>query len=513
MIKISPTVQLSVGLVFLTLSILLVAQALGLAPGIRDDNRVYARQKLAETIALQATIALKRDDRFFLEQMFQQIVEETPSILSLALRRPDASIGYQTSAHNKLWTLSPKEASTATRIRLPVSVGGTRQGTIEISFTDLGKDQDKLLGLPRIVWLVIFICISGFGAFFIYLKRVLRHLDPSSVVPARVRNALNTMAEGVLVLDKRGQIVLANDSLLLNLATTEHKLIGRKASEIGLINEHSNDPEKLPWKLAQAYGEKQVKMRMRLEFSQKKKILFSVNSVPILDERGKNQGTINSFDDITEIEDKNALVAKMLKNLVEKQSAIERKNKELHHLATRDALTNCFNRRYLFDALEAHFQRKDATQQEFCVIMLDIDHFKRINDTYGHGVGDTVIKGVCDVIKNKVRQDDIVARFGGEEFCVLLSEITPVRALEVAEACRKNIESAPIEGITVTTSFGVSSLIYGAHTPNELILQADQALYHAKNLGRNRCIMWSRSIALSSENKDSKARVGEPKRA
>ncbi len=507
MIKISPTVQLSVGLVFLTLSILLIAQALGLAPGIRDENKVYARQKLAETVALQTTIALKRDERLFLEQIFEQIVADTPSILSLALRKPDASISYQTSAHPKLWDLGPQESSTATRIKLPVTVGGIKQGNIEISFTDLGKEHEKLFGLPRLVWLVIFICISGFTAFFIYLKRVLRHLDPSSVVPARVRNALNTMAEGVLVLDKRGQIVLANDALVLKLATTENKLIGRKASEIGLINEHSNDPEKLPWLMAQAYGEKQVKMRMRLEFSEKRKLLFSVNSVPIVDERGKNQGTINSFDDITEIEEKNALVAKMLKNLVEKQSDIERKNKELHHLATRDALTSCFNRRYLFDALAEHFERKDATQQEFCVIMLDIDHFKRINDTYGHGVGDSVIKGVCDIVRNKVRKDDIVARFGGEEFCVLLSEITPERALEIAEACRLAVEQATIDGVTLTSSFGVTSLSYGASTPNELILQADQALYHSKNNGRNLCTMWTRSISLNSENSELNART------
>jgi len=500
MFKISPTIQLSVGLVFLTISILLVAQAIGLAPGIKDENRLYAREKLAETIALQTTIALKRDDRFFLEEMFRQIVRDTPSILSLGLRRTDTSVVFQTEAHAKVWNLRLTDNSTQTHIKLPIGINGVKKGTLEITFNDLSSESDKLFGMPRLVWLVVFICISGFTTFSIYLKRVLRHLDPSSVVPARVRNALNTMAEGVLILDKRGQIVLANESLVVKLATIEDKLIGRKASELGWKLEVSSNPEKLPWVLSQKTGEKQVNVRMRIDFSENKKVLFSVNSVPITDENGKSQGTINSFDDITELEEKNSMLNKMLKNIVEKQRDIEQKNEELNYLATRDPLTNCFNRRYLFDALNEHFARQDATHKEFCVLMLDIDHFKRINDTFGHGVGDTVIKAVCDAVKTKIRRGDIIARFGGEEFCILLSEITAERAVQLAEACRMAIENSPVDEIRVTASFGITSLTYGATTPNELVLQADQALYDSKNNGRNKCTLWSVSLAEKNQS-------------
>lgn len=498
MLRISPTIQLSVGLVFLTVSILLLAQALGLTPGVRHEDRIFARQKLAEAIALQTSIAVKHDDRLFLESMFKQIVHDTPEVLSIALRRPDGSISYQSEGqHDKLWTLTHNQGSTATQIQVPINIDNYAKTTLEIAFEEIGKQQERLYGLPRTVWLILFICISGFIAYFIYLKRVLRHLDPSSVIPARVRNALNTMAEGVLILDKRSHVVLANDALLDKLRSSERKLVGRKADELGWRLEREETPVRYPWTIAQNSGERQKNVRMRMDYSDNNKMLFKVNSVPIIDDHGKNQGTINSFDDITELEEKNGMLNKMLKNLMEKQRDIEQKNKELHFMATRDPLTSCYNRRYLFDTLSKYFTTKNRT--DFCVIMLDIDKFKRINDTYGHGVGDVVIKGVCDAVRKNIRNDDIIARFGGEEFCVILTDISPEHALVVAENCRKSVESASMEGVSITSSFGVAALTFGAKTPNELVLQADQALYHSKRNGRNRSTLWSPTVATQNE--------------
>ncbi|TVZ40656.1 PAS domain S-box-containing protein/diguanylate cyclase (GGDEF)-like protein [Alteromonadaceae bacterium 2753L.S.0a.02] len=489
--KISPTVQLSIGLVLLTISILLVAQAIGLTPGINSNERLYARQKLAETIALQATIALKRNDRFFLPTMFNQIVEQTPSIRSLALRRSDTTVAYQTALHAKLWTLSSGSSSTPEEFRIPIVLDGVNQANLEITFTPLGSDNNELLGIPRFIWFIIFICTSGFLTFSIYLRRTLKHLDPSSVVPARVRNALNTMAEGVLILDKRTQVILANDAFVSRFERPETKLIGRNASKLGLSLE--NNSLHLPWELAQRSGQKQVKVRMRASLKGESAI-FNVNSVPILDEKNRFQGTINSFDDITEIEAKTSMLQDMLTNLVDKQKYIEIKNQELHHLATRDPLTDCYNRRSLFERLEQHFKSKNTLHQEFCVIMLDIDHFKRINDTFGHNVGDVVIKGVCHLVWQQLGKHDMIARFGGEEFCVLLPECTTQRAQHLAEKCRSMIAGNPIDNIEVTASFGISTLAFGAQTPNEIILQADQALYASKNAGRNRCTLWSQAL-------------------
>jgi len=486
-------------------SILLLAQALGLTPGVSHEDRIYGRQKLAEAIALQTNIALKRDDAFFMESMFKQIIKETPEVLSLALRKQDGTLILQTPSHEKLWTLASNEKSTVTQIRVPVASQIRNKTNLEIAFEQLKNEDITLYGLPRVAWLMIFICVGGFFAYFVYLKRVLRHLDPSSVIPARVRNALNTMAEGVLILDRRGLVVLANDTLLEKLGADEKKILGRKADDLGMKLEHQEQVSRPPWTQAQNTGEKQKNVRMRMDMSEKHKLLFKVNSVPIIDDSGKNQGTINSFDDITELEEKNGMLNKMLKNLMEKQRDIEEKNKELHFMATRDPLTSCYNRRYLFDALNQHFAQQGQTRQDFCVIMLDIDKFKRINDTYGHGVGDVVIKGVCDAVRKNVRSDDIVARFGGEEFCVMLTDIPPDRAMTIAEKCRQTIEATPIDNVAVTSSFGVASLTFGAKTPNDLVLQADQALYHSKRTGRNRCTLWTPAIGAQSADAENEA--------
>lgn len=166
------------------------------------------------------------------------------------------------------------------------------------------------------------------------------------------------------------------------------------------------------------------------------------------------------------------------------------RNIELDYLAARDPLTNCYNRRVLFDVLSKDI--KDANfNKEYCLIIVDIDHFKNVNDTYGHSVGDYVIKGVADALQNSVRQDDIVARFGGEEFCIVLHGVAIEQSERIAEKMRIKIENLSFEEVSVTCSFGVTSAEFGAASPEILIQQADTALYKSKSLGRNRVTLWS----------------------
>ncbi|RYZ78585.1 MAG: GGDEF domain-containing protein, partial [Moraxellaceae bacterium] len=128
---------------------------------------------------------------------------------------------------------------------------------------------------------------------------------------------------------------------------------------------------------------------------------------------------------------------------------------------------------------------------EYSCIMLDIDHFKRVNDTYGHNAGDEVIKMVASIVSELVRDVDLVARFGGEEFCIVLPGAPLAQACLIAERCRKKIAASVCNGIRITSSFGVTSKREGATTPNELIHQADQALYFSKQNGRNRVTNWA----------------------
>ncbi|MCB6183135.1 GGDEF domain-containing protein [Leeia sp. TBRC 13508] len=161
----------------------------------------------------------------------------------------------------------------------------------------------------------------------------------------------------------------------------------------------------------------------------------------------------------------------------------------------KDAMTQLFNRRFLSTILrheiELHRKRKD----EFAVLMIDIDHFKQINDLHGHDMGDKVIQHVATTLISQVRAGDFVFRYGGEEFLVLLTEITPHQALAIAEKLRHKIAHTPIslaDPLPVHLSVSVGLAQYDGHPDYQrLISRADAALYEAKEAGRNRCVVAS----------------------
>lgn len=489
MIRVTPAVRLSLGLVLLTLSILILAQALGLAPGA-ESQQLKARQHLAETLAMQATLILKRGDNLLVLAMLEGVVERNPEVLSVAIRRNDKTLVAQTLQHDEHWSGAAEENSTPTHIRLPLLINGTKRGVFEISFHPLAYDTSNWFGLPTFLILIIFVSLTGFAGFWLYIKRALHHLDPSSVVPARVRNALNILTEGVLILDKREQIVLINNSLMEKLNRDEKNLVGRKASSLGWEIDPAEEFRELPWLRALTTNQKQVGVRLLLKGIHTSEKIFRVNVVPILDGKGASQGTIASFDDISELEAKNRQLEDMVKQLAATQMSIQNKNRELKHLASRDPLTDCFNRRSLFDYLDKGFAKARTSGAEYACIMTDIDHFKQVNDTYGHSLGDEVIKMVANSIKEVIRDGDIVARFGGEEFCMILPGASIELTNTIATRCREKIAAQVCQGINVTSSFGIATIRSGAKTPNELIQQADEALYYSKKHGRNCVSKW-----------------------
>jgi len=171
----------------------------------------------------------------------------------------------------------------------------------------------------------------------------------------------------------------------------------------------------------------------------------------------------------------------------------KRQNRELDYLAAHDPLTNCYNRRVLIDRMDNDFKLPEKLD-EYCVIMADIDNFKDVNDNHGHNAGDSVICGVANILQTCVRQNDIVSRFGGEEFCIILHRVPQNQAMNIAEIMRKKIETAAFDNIKTTCSFGVTSIKFNAKTSAELISQADLALYKSKSLGRNRVTLWDETL-------------------
>jgi len=162
------------------------------------------------------------------------------------------------------------------------------------------------------------------------------------------------------------------------------------------------------------------------------------------------------------------------------------KTKELESLANYDTLTGLYNRRKFTELLENEMQRFERYKKEFSLISLDIDHFKQINDTYGHDVGDIVLKGFSDSLNSSIRTVDSVGRWGGEEFLILIIESNRELTIKIAEKIQANLNQVEFDSVgKVTASIGVTEIKNG-DSSQDMIKRADQAMYIAKENGRNR---------------------------
>jgi diguanylate cyclase (GGDEF)-like protein len=174
-------------------------------------------------------------------------------------------------------------------------------------------------------------------------------------------------------------------------------------------------------------------------------------------------------------------------------AAIALENARLYELAITDAMTKLFLKRYFQLRLDDEFKRAERYKGKLAMAMIDIDHFKRINDTYGHTKGDEVLISVAKSIKENFRDVDIAARYGGEEFSVIMPEVSKEDALIAAERLRKTVEAVPHElngkNVVITISIGLAEAPKDASTPLALVEAADAALYRSKETGRNRCTL------------------------
>ncbi|MGE3961490.1 MAG: GGDEF domain-containing protein [Dehalococcoidia bacterium] len=196
------------------------------------------------------------------------------------------------------------------------------------------------------------------------------------------------------------------------------------------------------------------------------------------------------------------------RNLVRTAAQLREVSAELDRLARTDALTGIANRRAYFDLLGIEFRRSRRYGRELSVLMLDLDHFKGVNDRWGHPFGDHVLRQTAAVVTANVRESDILGRYGGEEFALALPETGEEAALAVGEKLRAAVEAhefrtetTPPPGeaaVRLTISIGVASLPIEADQDEvELIGRADQALYEAKRTGRNRVIAYRKPAGLA----------------
>jgi diguanylate cyclase (GGDEF)-like protein len=184
---------------------------------------------------------------------------------------------------------------------------------------------------------------------------------------------------------------------------------------------------------------------------------------------------------------------------------------QIHRLISHDELTGLLTSKSFFSELRREAAQAELKSQPFCVLMMDVDHFKEVNDTYGHLVGSQTLEEIGSVIKNALRTGDVAARFGGEEFAAFLLDADYAQGLVAAERVRSAVEKqefqsarrdvlAPAKKLRVTISIGVAAFPDDAKDPIELVELADSALYRAKRGGRNRISAYRHSIAATEGN-------------
>ncbi len=497
MTSLSPIVRLSVGLILLTVSLLLIGDLLGLAPNQhRAEHK--ARKVIAEALAVQVSADISAGRVGPVVEIVEALHERNDDVLSVALRRNDGRLVASAGDHVKHWDPSVGERSTSSHVQVPIHGETGPWGRVEVSFQKLEGLWASLFKGGSIATVILFVALTGFAAYWLFLKRALNELDPSAVVPDRVRTALDALSEGLVILDRSGRMVLINASFERILSESREALIGSTLSAMRWEDEYHvaiDNDDSLPWHRLLDSGEVPKASQLGLQTKTRQRLTFGINCSPVMAPDGRLRGVVVTFDDLTEMEHKNTELERALERLEQSQREITRQNQELHVLATRDPLTGVLNRRSLFDGMATLIRECAEAGEPISVIMVDIDHFKSINGRFGHATGDKVIKLLADILTQGVRAHDLVGRYGGEEFCIVLPGVDEAGAAEVAEKTRVVVHDGKsakfTSAIRISASFGVADIGDADLHPGALIDLADKALYDAKESGRNRVRCWS----------------------
>lgn len=492
----SPIVRISFGLVIVTISALLLSDMLGLVPDTKRAE-INSRKAIAESLAVQFSMVVGNEQLVNVGETLKLLVERNDDLHSAAIRRDSGEIISEAGGHEDYWTLTPGENSTASQIQVPLFDNTGAWGTVELSFVGLSSANKSFFLSNSFPAVVALVALCGFFGYWLFLKRALQELDPSAVIPDRVRQALDTLSEGLIIVNQNNNIVFSNQAFADRVGMTSHDLVGRPSESLAWeVVPGTCEEGELPWSDMLQGDELPADeiVTIKLSSGLDKEYKFVINASIITSPEGDIRGAMITFDDVTEVERKNAELQDAMVKLEHGQREIRRQNQELHVLATRDPLTNLHNRRSFMDGFESLFKESTQGGESISCLMVDIDFFKRVNDDFGHPVGDIVIKLLADILMENSRPNDVVGRFGGEEFCVVLPDTDSETAFGQAELIRIAVEQSVIAEFknkhSITASIGVSNVSHGARNVSEMLEQADKALYVAKETGRNRCVRW-----------------------
>lgn len=420
-------------------------------------------------IARNALLAKLRDGLIVLNTN-QQIVEINPVMADMLGRKQSELIGL------KLVDLLPAfQPYLATRclddVQGELSIEIDQKRYLEFFISALTQDTGEGLGC-----LIIMRDITVRKQDEIFLRQRTEAVEQSPMT--------------VVVTDMNGTITYVNPQFTFLTGFSAEEAIGKKMNIIR--SEHTPDSVyKDMWQTILSGN------TWRGEILNKKKngeLYWEWTVIaPVKNGDEENGSFIAVKENITERKRAEEALKQANQRLEKQLREIQKLQADLREQAIRDPLTKLYNRRFLVDVLEREFSFAKRRGKVLSILILDIDHFKLINDTYGHHIGDQCLIGIAELLKDFFREADIVCRFGGEEFLVVLPDSASEFTMQRAEDFRKQVEETTFSfdehEISVTISIGVASYPEHGESSQEIIQKADHALYDAKHQGRNRVVL------------------------
>ena len=301
-LNLSAKTHIALGQTFLVVTVVLLAVSLNLVPDRLGALR-QSRATLAEAIAISSSGAIVKGDSKTLKGTLRLIVERNPDIVSAAVRLADGVILVTIGEHD--WAGSDSEHSTDTHIKVPIWSAKKKWGQVELRYTPLTATGWLAVVQHPLVKLTAFMAFASFIMFYFYLRRVLQHLDPSQSVPPHVRSALDTLAEGLMVVDGKESIVLANQAFAAIVGISSDDLLGHSATDFPWVNAEGEPltDAVFPWSKALEDGSLQRQDMFHMLDSDGKARTFLINCSPVLGSGDKPAGALISLEDVSVLEE------------------------------------------------------------------------------------------------------------------------------------------------------------------------------------------------------------------
>ena len=480
MIKLKSTFVLSLELALIAMSIASLVYSFGVHPYHQKKQQQWIDQH-SKSIAVQFSIAVQTGSEKTIENLVKLSTEQYPELKSVAIK-VDGKTAVGTKGHDQFWQDKSELQKKLTNVIFEIPRKNSKPLQLQLCYTPEADKWYKTEGFK--VSTLVFT-----GTFLVYLllfrKMFTRIVNGNGDNSEQVHEIFNTMTEAVVITDTNEDILLANSEFL--------KLVGLKLDEIKGVSlnrfEWKGKKDIMPWSLSLQKSKRVKGIQISIVKPNGKERLLIVNSTPIYEE-GKLTGLMVTMNDVTILHTQNEKIKTAMVDLRSSHEQIQSQNEVLKKMSMQDPLTGCLNRRAFFEIFGQEWSGTDRYDYELSCIMMDIDFFKKINDNYGHSKGDEVLKTVSALIQEHLRKTDYVCRYGGEEFCLLMTHTDIDNAAAAAEKIRALIEASKPGQLRTTVSIGITSRRLNAGSPEELIDQADKALYHSKHNGRNQLTRW-----------------------